>query len=144
MMSSLAARVMTSCPAVRVTIVWMVERGNDILLGGASDDLLIGGAGNDILDGGSGNDTLYGDSGNDVMLGGSGNDTLLGGDGNDILVGGSGTDTLNGGSGTNILIDSTPSWVRQFVVDLATYGLDPNGDISIVIPGSLDPQLPSG
>jgi Ca2+-binding RTX toxin-like protein len=118
--------------------------GNDILLGGASDDLLIGGGGNDILDGGSGDDTLDGGDGNDKLLGGSGNDTLTGDDGDDILIGGPGNDTLDGGSGSNVLIDSTPSWVRQFVVDLATYGLDPNGDISIVIPSSLDPQLPSG
>ena len=74
----------------------------------------------------------------------SGNDTLTGGDGNDLLVGGSGTDTLSGGSGTNVLIYNTPWWVRQFVVDLATCGLDPNGDISVTIPGSLEPQLPSG
>ena len=118
--------------------------GSDILVGGSSDDLLIGGEGNDILSGGSGDDTLEGGTGNDVLLGDSGDDALMGGDGNDLLVGGSGTDTLSGGSGTNILIDKSPSWLSQFVVDLATYGLDPNGDISIEIPASLDPQLPSG
>jgi PKD repeat protein len=116
--------------------------GCDILVGGSSDDLLIGGEGNDILSGGSGDDALEGGDGDDLLLGDSGDDTLEGGEGNDVLVGGSGTDTLSDDSGTNVLIDKTPSWVCQFVVDLATYGLDPNGDISIEIPASLDPQLP--
>jgi Ca2+-binding RTX toxin-like protein len=118
--------------------------GNDILFGCAGNDNLLGGASNDLLDGGAGNDVLDGGSGNDVVLGGSGNDTMTGDDGDDILIGGPGTDTLSGGSGTNILIEETPSWVRQFVVDLATYGLDPNGDISVTIPESIEPLPPSG
>jgi Ca2+-binding RTX toxin-like protein len=118
--------------------------GNDTLDGGEGNDMLLGGASNDNLLGGAGNDFLDGGSGNDVLLGGSGNDTLLGGDGNDILLGGPGTDTLSGGSGSNVLIDSTPPWVSQFVVNLATYGLGPNGDISVTIPSSLEPELPNG
>jgi Ca2+-binding RTX toxin-like protein len=116
--------------------------GNDVLFGGSNDDSLAGGEENDILSGGSGDDTLEGDAGNDVLLGDAGEDALTGGDGNDILIGGAGNDTLAGGAGTNILIENSPSWVRQFVTNLASYGLDPNGDISIEISAALDPQLP--
>jgi hypothetical protein len=33
---------------------------------------------------------------------------------------------------------------RQLVVGLATYGLDPGGGISVTIPDSPEPELPSG
>lgn len=114
--------------------------GNDKLIGGRADDRIFDGNGNDVIFGGGGNDLLDGGNGNDVIFGSCGNDTLTGGNGNDLLVGGTGTDTLDGGSGTNILIEKTPSWVRRFMVNLATYGLDPNGDISVTIPDSIDPH----
>ena len=145
--------------------------GNDVLIGGDGNDVIFGDRGNDLLDGGNGNDLLFGGSGNDVLIGGAGNDRLKGGRGTDILIDPFGSTKLRpfravckatlrvnsepstraqaeGQTSAFMLcsrrVDSTPSWVRQFVVDLATYGLDPNGDISVVIPDSLDPQLPIG
>jgi len=117
--------------------------GNDVIFGSCGGDRILGGDGNDWIFGGRGNDVLDGGNVSDLLIGGHGNDILRGGPGNDMLIGGTGHDTLDGGSGTNILIESTPSWVRRFVVDLATYGLDPNGDISVTIPGSLEPELPN-
>ena len=99
--------------------------------------------------GGSGNDVLKGDAGNDYLSGNSGDDQLYGGSGDDKLIGGSGNDILEGGSGNNTLIDQSyrlkrskwfkkkttpsPSWLHQFVGDLAIKDKTPNtnGDIKI-------------
>lgn len=96
-------------------------RGNDTLIGYASDDTLFGyegddsisGAnGNDVLDGGAGNDWLSGHdghdsldagAGSDVLKGGAGNDRLSGGADADMLEGGAGNDTLHGGLGNDVL-----------------------------------------
>ena len=92
------------------------------------------------------------------MFGGRGNDKIFGGNGNDLLVGGPGKDTLDGGGGHDRLIDwhgnygdlghrvgsvrhlSSPSWVRQFVLDLGAEGRDPNSDIRVMIHGSVNEQ----
>jgi len=48
-----------------------VNRGNDILLGGASHDILLGGNGDDHIVGGRGNDYAQGGYGNDAIFGGN-------------------------------------------------------------------------
>ncbi len=116
--------------------------GNDILIGGAGNDILVGGAGHDTLDGGPRTDILI-DTGS-VRVGKSprtANKKSHGLIDWHVNYG----DSLAAGhrvGGASYL--SSPSWVRQFVVDLATYGLDPNGDISVTIPSSLEPELPTG
>jgi Ca2+-binding RTX toxin-like protein len=132
--------------------------GNDKLTGGEGNDPLYGGCGNDVLDGGNGNDRLYGGSGKDILLGGTGHDRINVGCGTDILVDTFGSTKLrpfravckatlkvNPEQAPAFMlgsqrIDSTPSWVRQFVLDLGSDRLDPNADVCVVIPGSIETQ----
>lgn len=125
--------------------------GNDLVFGGWGDDTITGGAGNDVIFGGSGRDKLYGGDGNDRLYGGRGNDVLDGGNGSDWLFGGSGKDILIGGKShdklrgrcdTDILINPSPSWVRQFVLDLGADGKQ-NSDICVMIAGAVNEQ-PAG
>ncbi len=138
--------------------------GSDLLFGSPGNDILIGGAGNDKLFGGSGNDTLDGGPGNDRLFGGRGNDKISGGEANDLLVGGRGKDTLDGGEVHDKLIDwhgnygdsfvaghragsarhlCSPSWVREFVLDMGANGQNPNSDICVTIAISANEQ-PTG
>jgi Ca2+-binding RTX toxin-like protein len=113
-------------------------RGNDIIAGGAGNDVIFGGSGDDKLNGGSGNDRLYGGSGNDVLDGGDGNDQLCGGRGKDILMGGEGYNKLKGGHGNDVFINSSPSWAREFVLNLGADDRNPNSDICVMISGSVN------
>ncbi len=78
--------------AVRV----LGQRGNDTLIGGATDETLIGGPGNDTLTGGVGADRLFGRGGDDWLYGGDGSDLLAGGRGMDHLFGDAQTDHIRG------------------------------------------------
>ena len=79
-----------------------------------------------------------------MLDGGNGNDRLFGGSKNDILIVGEGHEKLKGGCGNNILINPSPSWVRQFVLDLAADGLNPNSDIRVMIADLPNEQLIGG
>jgi Ca2+-binding RTX toxin-like protein len=92
------------------------DRGNDTLIGGASNDTIGGDDGDDILLGNAGNDTISGGFGLDYLAGGDGNDTLYGdfvsdsvSGVTDFLYGGNGDDILNGGGGDDILLGEVGS-----------------------------------
>ncbi len=142
--------------------------GDDKLHGGAGSDTLTGGDGNDALFGDAGNDLMNGGAGDDHLYGGAGNDTQDGGAGADIIYGGTGDDRLIADSREDRLIDwfgnfndfvvpgpsfGAPTIVRspnpqtqQFLLALAAAdgSADPNGELQVVVPGSVDQQANSG
>ena len=144
------------------------EEDNDRLHGNAGDDLLDGGTGNDALFGDAGDDELLGGDGDDHLYGGTGNDLHDGNAGADIAYGGDGDDTLIADQAGDYLLDwlgnfnnfivPDPSFgapvviripapmVRNFLIDLATAdgSSDPEGELSLVIPGSEDQRPNSG
>lgn len=86
-----------------VTVVTVLNEGDDTLSGGDGNDSLQGWNGADVLSGEAGADSLEGGLGNDSLSGGDDADTLAGGDGNDTLLGGDADDLLNGGDGNDLL-----------------------------------------
>jgi Ca2+-binding RTX toxin-like protein len=54
--------------------------------------------------GGRGNDTLIGNASDNYITGGLGNDSIVGGGGRDTLQGGAGNDTIDGGSSTGLAV----------------------------------------
>lgn len=97
---------------------FVVNSGDDLLVGDDGNDAIYGGDGNDIIAGGSGSDNginfldfnnsyvksgLYGGDGNDIIYGDAGNDELFGENGDDQLFGGTEDDVLNGGANNDKL-----------------------------------------
>lgn len=77
--------------------------GVDHVEGGGGVDVIFSGDGNDFLYGNDGTDFLFGEAGDDYLYGGAGDDNLYAGDGDDYLYGGDGFDFLFGGSGNDRL-----------------------------------------
>lgn len=82
-------------------MIFGLEAGDDMIMGGATADRLYGMGGSDTVQGGSGEDWLEGNAGADRLYGQEGRDTLVGGQGDDTLEGGKGSDTLLGGTGSD-------------------------------------------
>ncbi|WP_162528283.1 calcium-binding protein [Gemmobacter caeruleus] len=94
-------------------LAWLLDAGDDGLIGSAGADYADGGAGNDTLMMGDGNDIAAGQEGDDVIalgdgndsaIGGLGDDRILGKAGNDAIAGQEGDDTLLGGNGADLII----------------------------------------
>lgn len=77
--------------------------GDDCIAGGPGDDIIKGIRGNDIIAGDAGEDTIDGGIGNNVIRGGADDDTIDSGTGNDTVYGEGGKDKLISGSGADIV-----------------------------------------
>lgn len=95
-----------------------IERGMNMLYGGAGNDVVTGASGRDHLFGQGGNDTLNGVAGNDVLMGGDGDDELRGGAGNDVMTGGRGADLfVLADGGEDVLADFRHDQGDRIIID---------------------------
>jgi VCBS repeat-containing protein len=113
--------------------------GADLRSGGGSTARMDGATGHDWLQGRLDLDRLWDEAHSHRLEGGKGDDTLVGGPRQDSLAGGQG-DGLFDWSGSWKGCDhpgtrnghSVPTWVRRFLLDLATE--DPNANLAVTIP----------
>jgi Ca2+-binding RTX toxin-like protein len=128
-------RTGASANAVGIQNFAQGNRGDDILIGSATDsDILLGGQGNDLIGAsgagqgqvivpgytfyfnpvgatGGGDDFIIGNLGNDIIFGGAGNDDLRGEDGDDFISDSGGRNLIDAGAGNDGIVAGGTSTV---------------------------------